>query len=610
MGLTEQKMKKKMKVKSFIVILMLMIASMQTMWAQGFRVYKSDGTIAQFSLRTDSIVFYDNLGSDEDFGPFTPVNQCIVGTWYLSKTETVTFNANGTTDYINGATYEFMPYQGSIIIYNASGAPMNILKVYKLTAERMIVRTSFDSDLSVWYSTSPAQLVTSIVLSDTSIILQPDASKRLTATVLPSDADNKNVLWESSNEAVAEVNSSGRVTANANGTCIITCSATDGSGVKAECQVTVGNPVTSITLNKTSVSLSLPNNKTVTLLATILPTNATNKNVTWSSSNTGVATVSNGTVTAVAAGNCTITCSAKDGSGVKAECPVTVTAEQQLVTSITLSQSSLSLEPGKTQTLTATVMPTNATNKSVTWSSNKTSVATVNQTGKVTAVAVGTCTITCSAKDGSGVKAECQVTVGYAHEYVDLGLPSGTLWATCNIGASSPEKYGNYFAWGETEPKDNYDWSTYKWCKGSEKSLTKYCQDISWGYNYFYDNKTTLDPEDDAAAVNWGGNWRMPTAAQVDELISICTKEWTQLNGVYGLLVTGPNSNSIFLPDAGTRNGVSLNGAGSWGSYWTCSIGYGGNSLGSCLYFDNTNCIQTDHFHNRFFGLTVRPVCR
>ena len=106
------------------------------------------------------------------------------------------------------------------------------------------------------------------------------------------------------------------------------------------------------------------------------------------------------------------------------------------------------------------------------------------------------------------------------HDYVDLGLPSGTLWATCNVGADSPEDYGDYFAWGETQPKDTYDWSTYQYCNGSYNTLTKYSVEFfdSWyeqytnyGYNGFIDNLTTLLPEDDAATANWGADWRMPT---------------------------------------------------------------------------------------------------
>ena len=97
------------------------------------------------------------------------------------------------------------------------------------------------------------------------------------------------------------------------------------------------------------------------------------------------------------------------------------------------------------------------------------------------------------------------------HEYVDLGLPSGTQWATMNIGANAPEEYGDYFAWGETEPKDYYDWGTYKWCMGNYNTMTKYCTISGYGYNGFNDGKTELDPEDDAATAAWGAGWRMPS---------------------------------------------------------------------------------------------------
>ena len=150
-----------MKKLSVLAALLLMVVGLQTAWGQGFRVYKSDGTFAQYSLRTDSIVFYDNLGTDVDFGPFTPVNQCIAGTWYKSHSETVTFNEDGTTDYVDGATYEFMPYQGTIVINNASGMPVSILKVHKLTSEMLVMSTLGDNEFSVWYSTigeSPSEL--------------------------------------------------------------------------------------------------------------------------------------------------------------------------------------------------------------------------------------------------------------------------------------------------------------------------------------------------------------------------------------------------------------------------------------------------------------------
>ena len=141
--------------------------------------------------------------------------------------------------------------------------------------------------------------------------------------------------------------------------------------------------------------------------------------------------------------------------------------------------------------------------------------------------------------------AQFSIPVG---EAIDLGLPSGTKWANMNVAASTPEEYGGYYAWGETEEKDNYSWSTYKWCRGSYDTQTKYCTDSSYGT---VDNKTVLDPEDDVAHVKWGGTWRMPTLDEQKELLNKCTWNWTTQNGVNGYKGTGPNGNSIFLPAAG-----------------------------------------------------------
>lgn len=228
-----------MKANSILAALILVVAGLQTAWGQGFRVYKSDGNIMQFSLRTDSIVFYDGIGSDQDFGPFTPVNQMIVGTWYKSKSETITFNEDGTTDYVEGATYKFLPYQGEVLVYDSSKKLRQILRVHNISEEELVVSTFGAATFSVWTSTQPPQLVTSITISPASLSLQPNETSTLTATVLPSDADNKEEEWTSSDEAVAEVSADGCITAKAEGTCVITCAAKDGSGVKGECQVTV-----------------------------------------------------------------------------------------------------------------------------------------------------------------------------------------------------------------------------------------------------------------------------------------------------------------------------------------------------------------------------------
>ncbi len=192
------------------------------------------------------------------------------------------------------------------------------------------------------------------------------------------------------------------------------------------------------------------------------------------------------------------------------------------------------------------------------------------------------------------------------HEYVDLGLPSGTLWATCNVGASSPEEYGDYFAWGETKPKSDYTWSTYKYCQGTEPTLTKYCTNSSYGT---VDNKTELEPSDDAATVNWGSEWQMPSDEQFEELInsSYTTKTWTTMNGKYGRKITSKsNGNSIFLPAAGCRGDTSLYNAGSRGYYWSRSLNTSYSYYAYYLY-----CYSSDfdtYYYYRDCGQSVRPV--
>jgi hypothetical protein len=189
---------------------------------------------------------------------------------------------------------------------------------------------------------------------------------------------------------------------------------------------------------------------------------------------------------------------------------------------------------------------------------------------------------------------------------VDLGLPSGTLWADRNIGADSPEGYGDYFAWGETRPKSTYSWSTYKYCKGSYNTLTKYCTDSSCGT---VDNKTVLEPSDDAATANWGSNWRMPTHAEQEELIEKCTWTWTTRNGVNGYKVTGPNGNSIFLPAAGFRYDGSVYYVGSDCYCWSASLYESDPSRAWYMYFNSDYHGSYTNF-GRYYGRSVRAVAR
>ena len=192
------------------------------------------------------------------------------------------------------------------------------------------------------------------------------------------------------------------------------------------------------------------------------------------------------------------------------------------------------------------------------------------------------------------------------HEYVDLGLPSGLKWATCNVGANSPEEYGDYFAWGEVEPKETYDWSTYKYGTGLDQ-LTKYCHNSSYGKNGFMDNKTVLEPEDDAAHVNWGGTWRMPTKAEQVELLNNCTWDWITQNGVKGYKVIGPNGNSIFLPAAGYM-GEGTIGTGLGSYYWSSSR-YAGDPYYAYSVLLVSNGVDWSYY-DRYYGFSVRPVCK
>ncbi len=193
---------------------------------------------------------------------------------------------------------------------------------------------------------------------------------------------------------------------------------------------------------------------------------------------------------------------------------------------------------------------------------------------------------------------------GYA--WIDLGL--SVKWATCNVGASKPEEYGCYFAWGEVEPKATYNWATYKWANGSETTMTKYCSESSYGNNGFTDDKTVLDAEDDAATVNMGGNWRMPTFEEAKELVDNCTWKWTSRNGINGYEVKSKtNGNSIFLPAAGyCAYSSTASQIGETARYSSSSLQLTRSNCSYYLYIDFIEV--TTYGAYRFVGQSVRGV--
>ena len=283
----------------------------------------------------------------------------------------------------------------TVTVIDTNGGTFSKRRSSNYVVERKVFKTmsAFEVVPEGGSDTPTVVPVTGVQLGSSSLSLEVGGSANLMATVLPSNATDKSISWSSSNSGVATVDNNGKVTAVAAGSAVITVTTTDG-GKTATCTVTVTNPavpVQSVSLDKTTLNLNVGENST--LLATVLPANADNKAVTWSSSNTAIATVdASGKVTAVAAGT------------------VTVTNPAVPVQSVSLNKTELSLNVGESVTLTATVLPENADNKAVTWSSSDAAVATVDSNGKVSAVAAGSAVITVKTTDGEKT-ATCTVTV-------------------------------------------------------------------------------------------------------------------------------------------------------------------------------------------------------
>ena len=282
--------------------------------------------------------------------------------------------------------------------------------------------------------TPPAVSVTGVTLDKSSISILVGASETLAATVSPKDAANKNVSWKSDKPEIAAVDANGKVTGVAEGEATITVTTDDG-GKTATCKVIVSDKeikVTGVKLNKSETSILVGGNETLT--ATVLPEDATNQKVTWKSDKPEIATVdANGKVTGVKAGEATITVTTEDG-GKTATCKVTVSDTEIKVTGVTLNKTALTLETGASETLTATVAPAEATNKKVTWKSDKPEIATVDANGKVTGVKAGEATITVTTEDG-GKTATCKVTVSDTEIKV-TGVTLNKTALTLETGAS------------------------------------------------------------------------------------------------------------------------------------------------------------------------------
>ena len=415
--------------------------------------------------------------------------------------------------------------------------------------------------------------VASVSLNQTEAEMLVGETLQLQAQISPSNATDKTIMWGSSKQSVATVSEAGLVTAVGEGTAKITVTA---SGKTATCEVTViksDTPVEpvhveSVSLDKETAAMEI--GETLALSATVLPANADDKSVAWKSTNPEIAEVDqNGNVTAISSGTVTITATTTNGGKV-AGCEVTVSAAFIPVESVTFEHDELISFPGDSYPLIVTVLPENATNKTITWSSSDASVVSVTQDGQVTGHAEGLVTITAKAGDK---EATCIIHCVHnpdddedrdgeenGREWVDLGLPSGIKWAVWNVEAWSSTEIGDLFAWGETFARKNEDNPPYTLKNHTTGKYIKYVTNPKSGE---VDNLTILEPLDDAAHAKWGGDWRMPTEADVMELVDNTNYEFVQHKGVWGAKLTSKNNaHSIFVPA----------NHGSYGSYYTSSL--------------------------------------
>lgn len=473
--------------------------------------------------------------------------------------------------------------------------------------------------------------VTGITISANSLTMVVGETQTLTATVSPNNADNKAVIWSSSNGSVATVDN-GKVTAIGIGSTTITVKSDDG-GKTATCNVTVNSQSVSVTgVLLDMPSLDLVEGETATLVATVNPPEASNKNVIWYSSDASVASVDqNGVVSAVKAGSATVSVTTEDG-GKKAECLLMVRAD--LLLHVSPSNLEFSATIGASDTKSFEVsnigrktlefhivnpsciefsLPDNADGETLfsLAAGQKKSINVVYTPSKANSTSEDRISIISNSSDEYQIvslSGTCPaIATGTVAPAVDLGL--SVKWAAWNIGASAENQIGQYFSWGETETKSLFDWTTYKWGNGGEGALTKYCYSTAYGN---VDNKYTLDIEDDAATANWGNEWRMPTVSEMQELQEQCTWEFTTQEGTEGFKVTsnikGYTDKFIFLPLSGWYDGrevMYLN----VGYFLSNSLGFDSNGAWGMIFgiFANETSIWRGNCP-RCYGCPVRAV--
>lgn len=432
--------------------------------------------------------------------------------------------------------------------------------------------------------------VSEVSLSNNQITLSEGKEAYLTATTSPTLATYSEVVWTSSNPLVAQVSNVGLVTALATGTATITCSAADGKGAKANCKVTVTEPVDP-TIGDADEDGHVTVADLVYVISVIRKRIEAGDDISlYDINNDGIIT-------------------SEDANAIADI--ILLRNRETTVHLLELAAENITVGIGDILRLNRTVIP-HKWNSQLIWSSSDENIVKVDNDGVITALHAGSAYVTVKVKDGSDVQAQCLITVDGSrgstdgHAWVDLGLPSGTRWATANIGASTPQNYGNYYAWGEMNTKNNYNWGNYTHCDDLATAMNKYCTAASHGKR---DDKIQLETIDDVAFSSWSDNWTLPTTEQFDELFNSAhtTSTWTEQNGIYGRLVTSKkNGNTLFLPAAGYMNGDVLNSLGSGGYYATKNLSDTDCQYNRSFNFGSSQGSLSDTY--RCYGQSVRPV--
>ena len=559
----------------------------------------------------------------------------------IKEGESIVLVATVTPDNADNKSVSWSSSSDAVATVDAGGKVIGIK-----AGSATITATTKDGDktatctITVEQKSAPTVHVTGIELDRTSATIKEGESITLVATVSPDNADNKSVSWSSSSDAVATVDAGGKVTGIKAGSATITATVADG-GMKASCALSVeANLAPSVTVeakNVSAISAVLEGKANLgstvasdlkvgfqySKSAGILPSNSTtieaqdaDASYNYTTPVTGLEPATRyyfrsfvrqngqdtyGETKEFTTKDVASMLETKDASGVEAT-KATMNAKLDLADVLYKS-----LAYGFLWGTSESALNTDF--KCTEISDNAISAALTNLSHKTQYWYRAYVTLDSQTFNG---EVKSFTTVGYsavAGEAVDLGL--SVKWSSMNLGATSPSEYGDYFAWGETEPEDsyNYSWSTYELCNGSSSTLTKYNNNSSYGA---VDNKSEFKDygyEDDAARQALGGSWRIPTDTEWTELRTKCTwTSTTNYNGtrVLGRIVTASNGNSIFLPAAGYWGGTIRYGAGSYGYYWSSSLSTDYPYSVWYVYFNYDNVNRSEYF--RYFGRSVRPV--